>query len=221
MQTLVLILWTIKEVQKKIFKFNKPSLAHSQVGFTLVELIVVIALIALITTLFFSRGNNYFRLSIDTAARKFAPMVKETYNQSILTGRIHRIVYDIEKNQYWVESGPKNLLLETKESKKNKSSIFSDDKEEKTSFVLEKSITSKKRSLPGGVIFDKIFTEQEDEPSSEGMVYTHFFPNGLTEQTVIHLTDSGGNKKTMATTALIGNIIVLNNHLTRSEVYEE
>src|SRR4051812_45420833 len=85
-------------------------------GFTLIELIVVVAIISLIAVVALPSVNSYFQVSLETAAREMGATVKETYNSSVITGLVHRMAFDLKENKYWVEIGPPTALLDTKET---------------------------------------------------------------------------------------------------------
>lgn len=182
--------------------------ARDERGFTLIEIIVVVALIALITSVSIGGISTYFKVSLDTATGELASIVKEAYNSAVVTGKVHRVAYDIDKKEYWVEVGPANMLLDSEESRKadEKRRKLTDDKESKkeSPFTLEKRILRKKKSLPNGVSFDEIKTEQSKEWKTSGIAYTHIFPHGITEKTVIHIKDNGEHKITLILTAILG-----------------
>ena len=50
----------------------------------------------------------------------------------------------------------------------------SDKKKDESPFQMDKSVTRKKLSLPTGVTFEDIKTQQSEEPITEGKAYTHF-----------------------------------------------
>lgn len=179
-----------------------------QRGFTLIELLVVVALIAIITIMALPSVGSYFQISMSSAARELASTVKETYNTSVITGKVLRIVYDLKSNEYWVESGPVTELLDTpatKEKAERKKRFASlSQKAPESPFHLDKSVTRKKVSLPRGVHFEDIVTQQSNEPITEGVAYTHFFPHGLTEQTIVHLADDSKHKVSLVLSPLTG-----------------
>lgn len=196
-----------------------------QSGFSLIELLVVIALIALITMLALPGISSYFQLSLSSASRDIASIIKEAYNATIITGRVHRVVFNLDEGQYWVEAGPANLLLDTRESRmkeerrKKLSTAIGTDAEQKSSFQIETSITRNKVSLPTGTKFDDVSTQQGSEPILSGIAYCHFFPNGMSEQTLIHVSDQSKHKITLAITALLGQTDLYERYATANEIF--
>ena len=192
-------------------------------GFTLIELLVVIALIALITALIVPSISSYFQISMNSAGRELGTAVKDAYNSTVLTGRVYRVAYDLKSNEYWVESGPSNVLLDTESSKKkaDERKLHSRSKNEpdENPFSMDRTITRKKVSLPRGVVFDDVVTQQSKDPIKQGVAYTHFFPHGITEQTIIHLIDSSNHKESLVISPLIGRTDVYDRYVTPGEAF--
>ena len=201
------------------------SLRGAQAGFTLVELLVVIALIGLIGTFALPSVNNFFKLSMNSSTREMASIVKETYNSTAMSGKVHRLAFDFKAGEFWVESGPNTLLLDTVESKEkeDRRKKFSRPGEEPkdTGFSLDKSVTRNKIALPRGVSFEDILTEQSPIPITEGMAYVHFFPHGLTEKSVIHLQDTSDHHVTLVISPLIGRTRLIDRFVKGAEAYDE
>lgn len=191
-------------------------------GFTMTELLIVVALIGLITTVAVPQMSSYFKLTLNTSARELASLVKETYNSTAMTGRVHRMAYNIGEGEFWVESGPATLLLDTKESleEEERRKRFGKKSEEKSKspFKIETSITKKKQTLPEGVQFEDIITEQSKEPITTGEVFTHFFPHGITEQTIIHLKDNSNHQVTLVVSPIVGRTEVYERYASKEEI---
>jgi prepilin-type N-terminal cleavage/methylation domain-containing protein len=195
-------------------------------GFTLIELLVVVALIALISAMVMPSVSSYFQVSLNSATRDLSSVVKESYNSTVLTGRVYRVVYDFKKAEYWSESGPPNVLLDTEASRKKAEDRArhsrpdeSQQADTSSSFSMDKTITRKKIDLPRGVTFEDVFTEQSKDPIKDGMAYTHFFPQGMTEQTIIHLMDSSNHHVSLVIAPLVGKSDVYDRYVTTEEVF--
>lgn len=199
-------------------------------GFTLVEMLVVVGIVGLAFGVAIPSISNFFKISINSATRELAATVKQAYNSTMITGLVHRVVYDFKKNEFWVEVGPTQVLLNTKETKEayeRKLRFKTSDeqaeikKQEDSKFSLAKSVTKKKLKLPTGVIYADVVTEQFDEPQKEGTAYTHFFPHGMTEQTLIHLKDNQKHSTTLVISSLLGKTIIFDRYVDRAEALGE
>lgn len=195
-------------------------------GFSLIEILVVLAIVLLISVFAIPNISSYFQISLNSAAREFATTIKETYNSAVITGNVYRIVYDFKANNYWVESGPPTALVDTKESKekeerRKKFSRLSSETAEKSSFSMDTVILKKKKSLPTGAVFEDLVTQQSPDPITEGVAFTHFFPNGLTEQTIIHLKDQANHHVSLIITPLLGTTELYDRYLDAKEAFDK
>lgn len=196
-------------------------------GFTLIEMLIVVLLIVLISALVIPGVSSYFQISMNSAVRDIGSAVKECSNSTMLTGRVYRMVYDIKNNQYWAESGPPNVTLDTEASKekaerRKRYSRPTDDNAPPTSeFSQDKTITRKKVDLPRGVEFEDVMNQQSKDPVKEGVAYTHFFPQGLAEQTIVHLKDSSGHKSSLVIAPLGGKTDVYDHYVDMKEAFGE
>lgn len=197
-------------------------------GFTLLEMLIVVGILGLVGIIAIPSISNTFRFSVQSSARELATLIKDATNSAQVTGRVHRIAYDIKNSQYWVESTTETTLLKSDESikyeKDNSSrfSFFKEDEEEKKKnggFRQEGSLTKKKKSLPIGVSFKDVVTEQSEEPIVDGIAYTHIFPQGMTEKSLIHLIDTAKNEVSLIVKNLLGRCQVEGRYIEAKEIF--
>ena len=192
-------------------------------GFTLIEVVVVVALIALIAIVALPSISSYFKVSIESSARGMATTFRDAYNSAILSGNVYRFAYDIKTGEYWVESGPPTTLLDTEASRKKAEDRRrfgkKADETEQSPFNMDKSVTKKKISLPRGVQFEDIVSQQSKEPITAGVAYTHIFPQGLTEQSIVHLVDESKHHVSLVFTTIAGHTDVYERYVTTKEVF--
>lgn len=193
-------------------------------GFSLLEMLVVLGLMALMAAFVVPSVSSYFSLSLNSATRDLASVIKETFNSAVVSGRVHRVVYDLNSGQYWAEVGPKDVLLDTKESTEisdRRRRFGIQAKADRTSsFQQETTISRKKKSLPTGVKFVDLQTQQHPDPIVDSLAYTHFFPSGLAEQTVIHLKDTSEHQITLDISAMLGTTNLSEGYVHASEIFK-
>lgn len=176
---------------------------RSTAGFTLIELLVVVSIIGFMALVAFPSVSNFFRISIGSATRSIATTIREAYNATVITGKIHRIVFDLKTQEYWAESGPTSLLLDTESSqeKEERRKRFakpgSGESPPESPFSIDKTISRKKTPLPRGVVMTEVITEKSKDPITEGQAMSHFFPHGISERTIIHLKDNQAHEVTL------------------------
>lgn len=93
----------VKKAEKALtrtFPLTTSTEFSREDGFTLIELLVVLAIIVLISIMVIPNVSSYFQLSLNSATRDLASSIKEAYNSAVLTGKVHRMVYDLKNNTF-------------------------------------------------------------------------------------------------------------------------
>ncbi len=178
-------------------------------GFTLIEVMIVVGLIAFLMGIAIPNISMALKVNISNSAQELATTIRATYDESVLKGRPHRLVFDIDKDQYWVEIGEKEFLLLTEEqlkTKERKESRMTEEEKKKLvdPFMLAKNITKNKKKLPKGVHFSEIKTSQSKEGLKNGKGFAHVFPHGFIEKLNIHLKDEFGRESTLLVNSVSG-----------------
>ena len=203
---------------------------NQESGFSLIELLIVIGILGLVGLIAIPSISNTFRFSVQSSGREIATLIKDTVNSAQITGRVHRIAYDLKNQQYWVESTSEATLLKSdetlKKEKERSKGYFSlkeaeeEEKKKNGGFRQENLLTKKKRSLAIGVSIKDVITEQGEAPITEGMAYTHIFPQGLTEKTLVHLQDTAKNEITLTVSNLLGRCYVEGRYIEAKDFFK-
>ncbi len=203
-----------------------PGKHHA--GFSLIELLIVIGILGLVGLIAIPGISNTFRFSVQSTGRELATLIKDTSNSAQVSGKVHRLVYDLKNQQYWVESSSESTLLKSDESikaeRERPKGLFSkgdSDEKKNGGFRQEPLLTKKKRSLAIGVRFKDVYTEQSELPVTEGLAYTHIFPQGMSEKTLVHLEDTSKNEITLTVSNLLGRCAVEGRYIESKEFFKK
>ncbi|MBI3541787.1 MAG: prepilin-type N-terminal cleavage/methylation domain-containing protein [Deltaproteobacteria bacterium] len=195
---------------KKEKEISASKISSKSSGFTLIEVLIVVGLMGLIMTLFLPGLGLVLKANINNSARELATLIRAAHDEAVLNGRVHRVAFDLDKNQYWVEvTDERGFLMRTEEQteaerKLNERRSDEEKEKHKDPFQLATLLTKKKKSLPLGVRFTDVVTSRSKDPIKGGMAYTHVFPFGLLEKTVIHLRDDLERESTLAVSPVTG-----------------
>lgn len=77
-----------------------------QAGFTLLEIILVLAIFGAIAAVILPNVGLTIGSRMSMGLRELAGTIRATYDNSILTGRVNRLVINLRTNEYWVEEAP-------------------------------------------------------------------------------------------------------------------
>ena len=165
-----------------------------------------------------------------SSAVEMAGAMKQSYDRAIMQHRTQRVVFDIDKNSWWMEfsespfatskekmRGEEGTSDEVKEAEKDKKKSRW-DKEEKSqvealleggsaAFVPDVEIDGGKPTrLPGDVHLKRVWTSHQEEAFTTGTAYLHFWKSGMAEAALIELEDDGGDIVTLEVQPLTGRV---------------
>jgi len=86
--------------------------SHSESGFTLVEMTITVAIIAMMTAVAIPSLSSVTRLELRKQSRKLSGIIRATYDDAALTGEMHRIVFDMANNVVKVQRSANRFQLE-------------------------------------------------------------------------------------------------------------
>lgn len=181
-------------------------------GFTLFEILVVIAIAAIIMGLAASQVNRIFELNMKRASQRLASTIRYLYNKSAMEGAYIRLVLDLDEQSYWVEATADPVVIprgeggEASDSRSKAKSGKEVDgeagahvegeggkpgkiKPPEVTFGQVDSHLLHPTKLPDSVFFKDIYVEHRPLPIEGGKEAIFFFPNGYVERAIINLRD--------------------------------
>jgi prepilin-type N-terminal cleavage/methylation domain-containing protein len=167
----------------------KPS---RQAGFSLVEVLIVMALLALIVGIVAPGINSAFRVSAESFARQTALLLREARDRAMLLDKLIRLRIDLEKQELWLEEAAGGYLLRRDSADRPGLSSREREEAEKSeseAFVMVEALTKEKRALPGGLKIVEVITPRAKDPVKEGRVDVYFFSNGTSDGATLHFED--------------------------------
>jgi general secretion pathway protein H len=211
---------------------------------TLIEVLVVMSLVALVVGSATVGFRNLLKSDLRSAASKMAGSVRYLFDRASTTGKVHRLVLDMDKGRYWAEVSNDRFIMdggrETAETRERLAKKLAKEDEDAKKLTDERAGLSdlQKRYMPeefrpkrakfdnfremvvkpvdmkgSGVITD-VFTPRLAEPLAAGRAYVYFFPLGMTEAAIIHLSDkSGDTKYSLVVHPLTGRVQIKNTYV--------
>ena len=137
-------------------------------GFTLLELSLVLFILGLLMTVLLPRFGDMGSAQLESSARRLAALARYLNGEAAFSGQVYRIRYDLGKQTYAVQ-----VLVPSREA---------------TEFVADPSPMSQPVKLPPGIAFADVRVAQAGRMNT-GQVFTHFYPHGYVDPTVVHLRD--------------------------------
>ena len=163
--------------------------ACSEGGFTLVELVMVILVISIVTTVAMPRvGGMLDRQTMRRTVNAVRGMVRFVQARAALTKRVYRLTFDFEQQTMsacYLMDGD----CQVEHSRELRAYTFP----------------------PSARLIDVV--DAEGEKMREGEAVTHFHPTGVAEPSMIHLGDIGQDQMTVIIAPLGGRVKVLSGYV--------
>lgn len=190
-------------------------------------------------------GTTASQLKKESTA--LAAAIRYSYHQAAITNLPYRIVFDMTDQAYWLEEGSGPFVLGKEEEKKEEAKkkgekkgeakagegdAASDGKEEasaeaeeaggeETSFAREESVI-KKVVFKDEIRIRDVYVSHQDDILTNGQSFLYFFPHGITERSVIHLSDEEGeHNMTLVVNPVTGKTKIENGYLEQDKLDEE
>lgn len=186
-------------------------------GFTLIEMSVVILLIAFLFSIVVPQFRARTHSDLKSSAMKLAATIEHTFHQSAFRQETFRLHYDLDSSSYWLDRFVDPASFSFEELDDSGSGDFDSpeadfDGDENGGggayYVVDRTVVGETVILPVGIHIVSVTTQYFDE-TSEGEAFTHFFPDGYVEPTVIYLADRSKEYFTLYVSPISGKVKVL------------
>lgn len=199
-------------------------------GFTLIEVILVVAIIAVIVTGATFGIGAVTRTRLRSASFKVMSAAQFAYSRAITQGTTTRLRFDFEKDTMAVEETDRPVTLATQEQLRSDTGEAVDPWDLARS-RLEKPLETPQPSSPfqpitndqgkvlerytaqpvgDGISIHGLITPHEIDKRTDGEGSVYFFPGGLSERAVIQLSDSSDTVYSVEIHPLTGNARIHN-----------
>ncbi|MDA0712571.1 MAG: prepilin-type N-terminal cleavage/methylation domain-containing protein [bacterium] len=184
-------------------------------GFSLLEVLIVLLLMALFVAIAIPSFRSLTKVQLRTSANQMAGMIRDVYNKAAISNKTFRLVFDLDKSEYWVEVSNDEVHLPNADDnfEGGKLNLFGDEETPKKyaqppSFVPEDEEDFVKEKLPKDIKFFGFWADNMSERIKEGQAALYFFPGGYTQKAQISLTDDDEGKHilTVVTEPLTGEV---------------
>lgn len=202
---------------------------HKRAGFTLIEMMIVLAIVGGIAALampYVNSRNNSTRAFL----RQITVMSRDLHTKAKLQGAVLRLVFDLKKiedpshppvQQYWVERANGHAVMKANEEESEKKRLEADreeDRKDPRGFALDPSFVKEPSPIPEGMRLDRVELTRVEDPVTEGKVYIHYLPEGLVDEAAIHLKGGKDQQWTISIHPLTGKAELVSKHMTLKEI---
>jgi len=182
----------MEKIKKKVALATlKILLLKTNKGFTLLEVLVVLIIIGLALGVVIPQAEKIFRTNLKLAASNVAGALRYAFDYAIMNQRTTRIVFDFDKNYYYIESANPGVLISLQKEEEKKNIAKNEDEEEDKIFSKIQGLWSRNINLPSGVYFDSILDYEYNIEVKENIGFMYFFSHGETQSIIIRLKSKG------------------------------
>ena len=181
-------------------------------GFSLLELMVVLLLVATFVGIAIPTFRSLSGSKLKSTANQLLGLIRDTYARASLSGKTCRIVFDMDKKEYWVEESADTVKVKTQaqeeeEAQENRSNVAPAKAPE---FKAVEDELGEKHKLPEDIYFRSIWIDRFKERANKGRAALYFFPDGYTEEAQIVIADDPEGKRlyNLVVEPLTGSVVI-------------
>ncbi len=202
---------------------------------TLIEIMLALAIVSLLAYAAAPSIEAMVGIKAREESGKIAGAIRYMYGHSAITGKVCRLVFNLDDRQYWPECTEGRFTVEReKEQSRNGARVEDKKKFKKENKVvsssrsldsrdemeaMKKKIEDKaefsefgneavpKRNLPDGANL-AVWTAHQREKYTKGTAFLYFFPQGYTERAQLYISSDRADVYTVQVFPLTGRVKV-------------
>ncbi len=180
-------------------------------GLTLIEILVVCAIIAILTVAVVSGSGTLPSARLKRSSALIASAVKVAYTRATSTSKNLRIVFDLDQNSIWLEEGDSPMLVQSKDKTGTGGADPLTEQERAAyaegervlrgppvpkprfhavaalGFGEQEGTVKGAKPLQRGIKFRSVQSLHDDDARTSGRAYLYFWPGGSTERSNIEI----------------------------------
>jgi general secretion pathway protein H len=178
----------------------------TEAGFTLVELIIAVAVVAVLTAAAMPALNAVTGSNARSAAGELAGAARFLFDTAALRRQTCRLALDLDAQAWWAECTADRVYAAREAQSASDAARAEDDEQLAERFPDERDAEKRrllakakwgqfsdrlaaKRELPGDAAFSEVWAEHLREPATRGKAYVYFYPQGRAEEARIPIAD--------------------------------
>ncbi len=221
------------------------SRSQRERAFTLIEIMVVIALLALVTAGSTMAFGALTRTKLRSGCMRIVSAARFAYSRAVSRGTTVRLVLDLDEHKMSLEEAQGEVTLARSDEDRNEEdsetgagvdpwAAAKARLEETFEPSYGRSPFSPMRGINGnvlkkytpsaiadGVRLTRVYTPHEEEPREQGSTAIYFFPGGFTQHAAVQLTDPRGTIYTVELDALTGRGTVHTEEYEPEQLFDE
>jgi general secretion pathway protein H len=181
-------------------------------GFSLLEIMVVLLLIGVFTAIAIPTFRSITGSKLKSTANQLQGLIRDTYARASLSGKTCRIIFDMDKKEYWVEESSDVVKAKNKEQEEAEEKEARDTGKpvKRPEFKAVEDELGEKQQLPEDIYFRSIWIDRFEERVNKGQIALYFFPDGYTEEAQIVIADDPDGKRlyNLVVEPLTGSVVI-------------
>ncbi len=168
-------------------------------AFTLIELMVVVALVAGMMSVSIIGLRSIMGVDIKHEISRIAGLISETYSLAIISGKTHRIVFNLDTNSFFVEEktgDSENIMPELGYEEESK--LDEKLKKFRPAFTKVSGLLGETNKLKSGAKFAGLWVEKMPEIVRANQAYIYFFSDGYSQLALVSISEENNESNSIS-----------------------